>query len=97
MTSIESMFSGFVAAQVAALLTNPIDVVKTNLMVSKDQVFDTYLKCVYFLFQEEGIRAFFRGVLFRSVQVGLISILFFPIYENVLNYTIIKQSEFLNK
>lgn len=97
MTLLETFFSGFVAAGIAAMLTNPIDVIKTNLMANKDKYFHSYWNCVKFLYQEEGIKVFSRGIIFRTLHVGVMSMIFFGGYEQFLNFCILKHSEVHSK
>lgn len=85
--------SGFLAGGVASICTNPIDVIKTNLMANKDRVFDSYWKCIKFLYQEEGLRAFSRGIAFRFFHVGFMSLIFFCGYETFLRFCIMKHRE----
>ena len=94
MTLPETMISGFTAGGIAAIITNPLDVVKTNLMVNKDKYFDSYWKCVKFLYREDGIGVFLRGFMFRFLNIGAMSMIFLGGYEKFLNFCIKKHSEF---
>lgn len=90
MNKLETVFAGFSSGGFAALCTNPIDVVKTNLMVDKTKYFKNYFHCMRFLYQENGMRAFTRGITYRTCHVGLMSIVFFSFYEHLLNLSIRK-------
>ena len=90
MNFLESAISGCIAGGIAALFTNPIDVIKTNLMINIDKKFNTYLDCMKFLYQEDGFKAFYRGAIYRTIHVSIMSVVVFSAYENLLNYTIKK-------
>ena len=93
MSLFETMIAGFIAGGSASLLTNPIDVIKTNLMSNKDKFFDSYWNCVKFLYQEDGLKAFARGFGFRFIHVGIMSMVFFSGYEKFLNFCIRKHAQ----
>lgn len=89
----ETMASGFIAGGMAAIFTHPVDVIKTNLMVNKDIYFRSYFKCVKFLYNEDGIKAFARGLGLRYVHVSVLYMIFFAGYEQFLNFCICKHAE----
>ena len=86
MTTQETILAGGIAGGFASVFTNPIDVVKTNLMANKDNFFESYWHCTKFMYREDGFKVFFRGLLYRSFHVTLVSIVFFLGYEKMLNH-----------
>lgn len=83
--ALESMKCGFLAGGLAAFLTNPNDVVKTNVMgeKNKDKEFrmNGFLRAAKLLYHENGFMVFWKGAGYRVVHVGLMSISFFFAYE----------------
>ena len=84
----QSLMCGSAAGGVAGLLTNPIDVVKTNLMTDSKGYFNNSLDCLRFLLKEDGLSSLLRGSFFRTLQMSIMSGLLFCGYETVLNHSI---------
>lgn len=63
-------YSGAVASMTAAVITNPIDVIKTRLMCGQP-------------LQNISLNTLFRGLQHRVLYVGGLSTLFFVFYENL--------------
>ena len=86
----QTIICGFLAGGISAFLTNPNDVIKTNIMGVKCQptnyersgVFETGKS----LYQNHGIRVFWRGSVYRFFHVGFMSISFFFGYETSKKY-----------
>lgn len=77
----ETAISGFVAGSIAAVFTNPVDVVKTNIMTQKKLIYTGFVDCCRKLYKEHGIKVFTRGTKYRVLSVGGISAFFFLGYE----------------
>ena len=88
------IFDNFLAAAAAgfwaSILTHPIDVVKTNLMVSKSIVSPTYKAVFWNIYQKSGLMGFWKGFLMRTLQMSITSIVLLIGYEQVLNYGLIR-------
>lgn len=54
----EGAFAGVIGGGTAALLTNPIDVVKTNIMTSQQVKYKGFLDCARHLYGSYGWRVF---------------------------------------
>lgn len=86
----QSFLSGGLAGGIAGLLTNPIDVVKTNLMTDSKGKFKGFFDCIKFLTEEESMMFITRGAFFRTFQMALVSSILFCGYETILNMVIDK-------
>ena len=86
--SLPHMVAGFVAGGTAALVSNPLDVVKTRLQtaqVSKAGGALGFLKGMQRLLAEEGIRgAFFRGIVPKLVTTAPLGMISSVMYEGIL-------------
>jgi solute carrier family 25 S-adenosylmethionine transporter 26 len=80
---VTSLFGVF-ASMVAGAITNPIDVIKTQMMCSnkKENIKNTILQ----IYNNYGYKGFFAGILQRISFLGGSSFIFFFMYENLLNY-----------
>ncbi|EME26688.1 mitochondrial carrier (BOU / S-adenosylmethionine carrier) isoform 2 [Galdieria sulphuraria] len=86
---LESMLIGCLAASIGGFLTCPLDVVKTRVMTSPFGRDGVPLRNIHWVIldmtKKEGISGFFRGVLPRVVQLGLMGSLFFTTFETCKN------------
>lgn len=77
----------FTSASAAALLTTPIDVVKTRLQVSGANpelfAYTGPLDCALKTMRGEGVGALFAGASGRVLYLGPAMALFFPIYDSL--------------
>jgi hypothetical protein len=81
MSYLENAMNGAVAGSVASLTTNPIDVVKTRMMVSREVHGSTMYRTTLDIMSDEGIQGFFKASHIRLLSVSIACILFFTIYE----------------
>lgn len=81
MTFFENARNGAVAGGVASLATNPIDVIKTRMMVNREACSATMYRTTLDLLSDEGLAGFFKGCHIRVASVSFASVLFFSIYE----------------
>ena len=82
MTAMHSALYGSLGGAIAALATNPLDVVKTRIMLmSKKQSIRQTFKAVY---QENGLKSLFAGALPRVTWIAIGGALFFGAYEQAL-------------
>jgi len=86
LSKLEAAFSGFMAGSTAALLTNPIDVVKSNIMTQKQIIYSGFWDCASKLYNEHGLMVFTRGAMYRYLQIGSMSISFFLAYETAMKF-----------
>ncbi|GJQ15436.1 hypothetical protein GpartN1_g7227.t1 [Galdieria partita] len=86
---MESMWIGCLAASIGGFLTCPLDVVKTRVMTSPFGSGGVPLRNIRWVIvdvaKKEGISGFFRGVIPRVVQLGLMGSLFFTVFETCKN------------
>ncbi|KRX01139.1 Mitochondrial carrier domain [Pseudocohnilembus persalinus] len=86
LTLFESVYSGAVAAAVAAFLTTPMDVVKSKMMTQRDNYYKNSFHCTRVVFQEEGIQAFFKGAVYRTLPMCFTGTIFFTVWEQAKNF-----------
>ena len=77
----ESALCGAGGGVVAAVITNPMDVVKTRIMLSEGK--EGASQVLRTIYKQEGLGGLFAGVVPRTVWVILGSIIFFGVYEQV--------------
>ena len=79
----QTMLAGGVAGAVSAVLTQPIDTVKANMMGLEARAFSSTWGCVRQLVAAGGVRALFQGVGPRAAKVFLEVGLQFTLFEKV--------------
>ena len=77
----ESALCGAVGGVIAAAMTTPLDVAKTRIMLSDKQLGTMYV--LRTTFKTEGLSGLFAGVLPRTLWMGVGSLIFFGVYEQV--------------
>lgn len=76
-----SLAAGFIAGSIAGMLTNPIDVVKTNIMTQRELIYSGVIDCGQKLYKSYGVSVFSKGLSFRVMVAGGNSAFFFSGYE----------------
>eukprot|EP01083_Nonionella_stella_P038830 105573_1 len=79
---------GAIAGGVSALLTTPIDVVKTRLMTQNTlsgspRIYNGTVDCFRKLYAESGYSVFFRGSFQRTIYISLGGAIFFGVFDFV--------------
>ena len=72
--------AGCIAGMTAAAITNPIDVIKTQLMCDSNKNIQNIVKYIY---KQRGICSFFAGMLYRMLYLGASSTVFFYSFEKM--------------
>ncbi|OAD52971.1 S-adenosylmethionine mitochondrial carrier protein [Eufriesea mexicana] len=83
---IESATCGAIAGGIAATVTNPLDVIKTRIMLSHRNESTSELKILYVLkdiYKNEGLHALFSGVCPRIMWITIGGFIFFGSYEEI--------------
>ena len=80
-SSGESSVCGAGAGVVAAVMTTPLDVAKTRIMLAEDRLGASQV--LTSIYRREGLPGLFAGVLPRIVWVAVGGIIFFGVYEQV--------------
>ena len=76
---------GGISGLVAGLITTPIDVIKTRMMVNAIKKYTiTPLEWASKIFTEEGFRGLFRGWQVRAFYLGIGGMLYFGVYVAML-------------
>ena len=81
--AFEAGICGSIAGGTAAALTTPLDVVKTRIMLSKDNARISFM--FYKIYSQEGIGAFFKGIGPRVCWISIGGFIFLGAYEGVRN------------
>lgn len=81
MSFFENARNGAVAGAIASLVTNPIDVIKTRMMVSRDHNSNSLYRTALEILSDDGIAGFFKASLVRMVSVSFACVMFFVMYE----------------
>ncbi|EMR09225.1 hypothetical protein PNEG_02561 [Pneumocystis murina B123] len=80
-STLQSAISGSIASSIAAALTTPLDVVKTRTILSQTK--PNWINCATRIVKEEGIRALFKGIIFRITWISMGGALFLGTYDGV--------------
>ncbi|VDO45372.1 unnamed protein product [Haemonchus placei] len=83
-TPIEGAACGSVAGAFAAALTTPLDVAKTQIMLSKSRETPTILMTLNEIYTTRGFAALFSGIVPRVLWMTAGGFVFFGAYESVL-------------
>jgi solute carrier family 25 S-adenosylmethionine transporter 26 len=79
-----SCFIGATAGMVAAAITTPTDVIKTQMMCSQEK--KNVMQTVKYIYMKAGMMGFVAGLPARVMYLGLTSSLFFVSYETLKHY-----------
>lgn len=79
----ENAMNGAFSGTVAALATNPLDMIKTKLMTGRAKEFETLWGVTRKIYREHGIGGYFKGCGFRVSHIGASSYVFFCLYEKI--------------
>lgn len=78
------LVSSIVSGVVTALTSNPFDVARTRIMNQTNNAYSKNpFKAIRKICQEEGLRALYKGFVPSYIRMGLVTCLFFLIYERV--------------
>ena len=84
-TGSEAATAGAVAGSTTALLTNPLDVIKTR-MITKPNEYPTVQYTVSSIYSKAGVRGFFAGVLPRVLHIAPNSALYMWIFDRLYKH-----------
>ncbi|KAK7929896.1 hypothetical protein WMY93_006291 [Mugilogobius chulae] len=73
---------GVVAGVMASLATQPADVVKTHIQVSPSHW--RTVDAIHYIYNENGVRGFFRGAVPRSLRRTLMAAMAWTVYEQLM-------------
>lgn len=80
---VKMALCGSIAGGTTALITTPLDVLKTRTMLSTKNLENPTLKT---LWREGKIRSIFAGAVPRVIWVSVGGFVFFGVYEKIINY-----------
>jgi solute carrier family 25 S-adenosylmethionine transporter 26 len=76
------------AGMIAGALTTPFDVVKSRLMTNTLKTKSkTFRQWFVYIYKEEGILAYFKGWIPRTIYLGMNGFVYFLMYFSLLKYT----------
>ncbi|QIW99092.1 hypothetical protein AMS68_004610 [Peltaster fructicola] len=78
-TAAESALYGSLSGAIAAGLTTPLDVLKTRLMLAKEK--ESALTIMNRIYQQEGSKAFFKGIGPRTMWISIGGAVFLGSYQ----------------
>ncbi len=84
-SSPETLFAGGLAGFVSVYGNTPIDVVKTRMQGLEAAKYRSSLHCAQQIWQNEGIRAFYKGTVPRLSRVVLDTAIVFTLYEQIVH------------
>jgi solute carrier family 25 protein 44 len=79
----KTMISGFVAGMTSAVVTNPLDVIKTRLQTSTAKEKKSFFSLAKQLYRQEGLKGFLRGSTARMSAMSPTSVMMILSYETV--------------
>lgn len=79
---IDHAVNGSISGSLAAFLTTPVDVIKTQRMTDRTVHPPTTTELCQMVYRESGIGGFFKAWHLRSINLAICSIVFFATYEN---------------
>ncbi|VVU95659.1 Mitochondrial carrier protein [seawater metagenome] len=82
LTTKEIVISSFTAGTVSAILTTPIDIIKTKLQTQHDGLYKNIRHTSIKIMNQNGIKGFFKGVLPRIMYVAPSSTIGWFFYEH---------------
>ena len=81
---LENARNGMASGSLAAIVTHPMDVVKTKLMINREKEVMSYWQCVQRIYRADGFLGFYKGGLIRVANIAMLSVIFFSCYERIL-------------
>lgn len=83
---LDNTLNGGVSGGVAGLITTPIDVIKTRLMIDRERSL-SIRESAKEIYRDEGIRGFARGAIVRTTALAIITSVLFVSYEKIKGET----------
>eukprot|EP01017_Pseudomicrothorax_dubius_P040027 TRINITY_DN6218_c0_g1_i1.p1 TRINITY_DN6218_c0_g1~~TRINITY_DN6218_c0_g1_i1.p1 ORF type:complete len:299 (-),score=39.08 TRINITY_DN6218_c0_g1_i1:71-967(-) len=80
---LENGLNGGIASAIAGFLTNPIDVIKTRMMMQRSRVYKNTLDCLNKTLRKEGFMKLLSAAHIRSFNNFLAGFVFFGLYEGL--------------
>jgi solute carrier family 25 (mitochondrial S-adenosylmethionine transporter), member 26 len=80
---INSFFYGAIAGAITSLITAPVDVIKTRMMINP-QEFKFFFQSSKLLYEKEGLKAFFLGWKVRMMYITIGGTMFFGVFDSSL-------------
>ena len=81
LTVYENARNGALSGILASYLTNPLDVIKTRLMIDTHETPKTMFNTSQDIYRQQGVAGFFKGSVVRMVYMASASIMFFCLFE----------------
>lgn len=83
LTPVHHFCSGLVAGCAASVVTQPADVVKTQMQLYPHK-FSKFTTVIIYVFKKEGAVGFLRGVIPRTMRRTMMAALAWTVYEQVM-------------
>jgi Mitochondrial carrier protein. len=77
--------NGGIAGGITAIITTPVDVVKTRMMTSPEK-FRTFVQSFKEVYQGEGFKALMRGWQVRVMYITIGGMMYFGVFKSSLNF-----------
>ncbi|KAK3583630.1 hypothetical protein CHS0354_039456 [Potamilus streckersoni] len=74
---------GVAAGIIASLITQPADVIKTHMQLYPKR-FGRIMKAIHYVYQEDGLAGFWRGIVPRALRRTLMATMAWTIYEEII-------------